>query len=170
MTKNAKNKNGAESSTSAENINGAESSTLNDVESSTSGNSNDVESSISNGTESSTSGKSTLCPACSVDTEDCVCGLTHLVSLRQEEINNGEIEIISIASETDPERIGYNLYAHAVIMTKQFVVEQYLGNQLVGTVGPYIGEQGEEIFKEIMKALCAKGHCIVKAPSPKEGE
>lgn len=105
--------------------------------------------------------KSTKCPACQAETSECWCGLSDLVIQNADGIGDKEISIISIKAE-DPNRPSYFVYTHAVCLLNQRIVAQYLGKDLITSVGPYNdAEMGKDIYIEILKALKAKACTII---------
>lgn len=95
----------------------------------------------------------TDCPACKIDTADCSCGLSKLVIGNQGGLMAKETAIISFEHEEG--------YFHAVVKYDHMVIEQHIGNSLIGSVGPYFGDIGTNIFGQIVVGYEEKSCSIV---------
>lgn len=95
----------------------------------------------------------TDCPACKIDTADCVCGLSALVINNQNSIVARNTAILSFAHDES--------YFHAVVKYDHMVIEQHLGKTLAGSIGPYFGDIGNTIFSQIVRNYEEKACSII---------
>jgi len=82
----------------------------------------------------------------------------------KEGIRSGEVELISIHAQ-DPNTPGYILHAHSVIKREDKVIEQYYRDNLVTTLGPFVGPDGDATFSRVVGALQKRAQSILKTLS-----
>ena len=109
--------------------------------------------------------ETTKCPSCHVESDECRCGLTAIVVLHKKGIMAGNVEVATIEVE-DPNKPECKIQAHSVILHLDRIVEQYMFGNLVTTIGPFVGPQGEEVFDYIVEALKKRAiHGLSKKPT-----
>ncbi len=85
---------------------------------------------------------------CQALTELCDCGLSKLVTRNHEAIQAGELEIASYWWRPSPTELPKA--AHCVIDLKQRVVQQFLGDALAATMGPFVPGVGDQPWQDFM--------------------
>jgi len=108
--------------------------------------------------------ETTECPSCALESSDCNCGLTRIVTIYQNGIKSGDVEVATVQADDESEgKVGYKINAHCVIKHKDCVIEQYLNDNLLTTVGPFQGERGEATFKIVAASLKSRAVSVLSA-------